>query len=78
MCGTAQDIPEKLSLRAIRANWCMLASTLLDVRTVLAVEVDWLYRIRWDIEANLRSIKAEMSMDILRWKSPVIFVDFPS
>jgi hypothetical protein len=32
--------------------------------------LDRLYRSRWNIEVDLRSIKAEMGMDLLRCKSP--------
>lgn len=67
---TYAAMPESLSVREVRVNGRVLVSTLLDVPTASAVELDQLYRRRWNIEVDLRSIKAEMGMDILRCKSP--------
>jgi len=62
-------MPETLSVREVQINGRVLVSTLLEAR-VAAAEIDQLYRSRWNIEVDLRSIKAEMGMDILRCKSP--------
>ena len=67
---TYAAMPETLSVREVRVNGRVLVTTLLDVHTASAVELDRLYRSRWNIEVDLRSIKAEMGMDILRCKSP--------
>ena len=48
----------------------MLVSTVLDPVLAPPAELERLYRSRWNIEVDLRSIKAEMGMDILRCKSP--------
>ncbi len=39
-------------------------------KLVSAAEIDELYNRRWQVEVDLRSIKAHMGMDILRAKSP--------
>lgn len=63
-------MPQSLSVREVRVNDRVLVTTLLDARTAPAGELDRLYASRWNIEVDLRSIKAEMGMDILRCKSP--------
>jgi DDE family transposase len=63
-------IPEELSVREVRINGWVLVSTMLDPSTAPRVELDRLYRSRWNIEVDLRSIKAVMGMDILRCKTP--------
>jgi hypothetical protein len=67
---TYAAMPAALSVREVRLNARVLVTTLLDERTASAAELDRLYRSRWNIEVDLRSIKAEMGMDILRCKSP--------
>jgi hypothetical protein len=64
------NTPEMLSVREVRVNGRVLVSTLLDARVATPAELDRLYGSRWNIEVDLRSIKAEMGMDILRCKSP--------
>lgn len=63
-------MPETLQVREVRVNGRVLATTLLDARVATPAELDRLYGSRWTIEVDLRSIKAEMGMDILRCKSP--------
>ena len=70
--ATYQGIPETLCVREVKVNGWILASTLLDARSAPAPELDRLYRSRWNIEVDLRSIKAVMGMDILRCKSPAM------
>lgn len=67
---TYAAMPECLSVREVRVEGRVLVSTLLDARMAPPAELDRLYRSRWNIEVDLRSIKAEMGMDILRCKSP--------
>lgn len=62
-------MPETLRVREVQVNGWVLVTTLLDA-CVAPVEIDRLYRCRWNIEVDLRSIKAEMGMDVLRCKSP--------
>ncbi len=63
-------VPEQLSVREVRINGWVLVSTILDPSTAPRIELDRLYRSRWNIEVDLRSIKAVMGMDILRCKTP--------
>ena len=69
---TYAAMPESLSVREVRVQGRVLVTTLLDARTVPAAELDRLYASRWNIEVDLRSIKAEMGMDILSCKSPAM------
>jgi Transposase DDE domain len=65
-------IPETLPVRETRVGSWMLVSTMLDPAQATPAELDRLYRSRWNIEVDLRSIKAGMGMDILRCKSPAM------
>ncbi len=47
-----------------------IATTLLDPDTVSREEIAVLYRDRWHIELDFRSIKQTMQMDILRCRTP--------
>lgn len=67
---TYARMPERLSLRQVEVAGRILVTTLTDARAVSAQEIDHLYNRRWQVEVDLRSIKAEMGMDILRAKSP--------
>jgi hypothetical protein len=67
---TYECMPERLSVRQSRVAGRILVTTLTDACSVSAPELDALYRRRWQIEVDLRSIKAEMGMDIVRAKSP--------
>lgn len=59
-------------MRLTEAGGRVLVTTLTDARTVTALDLDRLYRQRWQVEVDLRSIKAVMGMDILRAKSPAM------
>lgn len=63
-------MPETLSVREVRVNGRVLVTTLLEREIAAPDELDRLYSSRWNIEVDLRSIKAEMGMDILRCKNP--------
>lgn len=66
---TYAAIPEALEVREVRVDHRVLVTTLFDARMTPAIELKRLYRARWNIELDLRSLKAEMGMDILRCKS---------
>jgi hypothetical protein len=68
--ATYAAMPDTLRVREVRVNARVLVTTLLDGRLAPAAELDRLYGNRWNIEVDLRSIKAEMGMDILRCKNP--------
>ena len=72
-------IPETLSIRQIRyqivrkgyrTRTIVLATTLLDAPLFPREEMAALYRLRWDAEINLRSLKTMMNMDVLRCQAP--------
>ena len=72
-------IPETLSIRELgcqivrpgyRTRTITIATTLLDAELFSKDEIAKLYRLRWDAEINLRSLKTMMNMDVLRCQSP--------
>jgi hypothetical protein len=66
---TYARMPASLRLRQAEVAGRVLVTTLVDAGTVSASDIDALYRRRWQVEVDLRSIKAVMGMDILRAKS---------
>jgi hypothetical protein len=62
-------MPEHLTLRQVEVAGRILVTTLTDARSVSAHDIDALYSRRWQVEVDLRTIKAVMGMDILRAKS---------
>jgi hypothetical protein len=78
---TYRALPERLELRAVwvqvaqpgfRVERLTLVTTLLDAERVAASVLAEVYRIRWHVELDLRSIKATMQMDVLRCKTPAM------
>jgi hypothetical protein len=69
---THARMPQQLSLRLTKAAGRVLVTTLTDACSVTPLDLDRLYRQRWQVEVDLRSIKAVMGMDILRAKSPAM------
>jgi hypothetical protein len=72
-------IPATLSIREFRyrivrpgyrSRTIVVATTLLDDKRYSMAEIADLYRLRWDAEINLRSLKTMMNMDVLRCQSP--------
>lgn len=72
-------IPETLSIREFRCRIArkgyrtrtiVVATTLLDAKQFSRDEIAHLYRLRWDAEINLRSLKTMMHMDVLRCQTP--------
>jgi len=63
-------IPETMRVRETRHGCWIIVTTMLDVQEVDKAELLRLYRLRWQIELDLRSIKSVMQMDVLRCKSP--------
>lgn len=68
--ATYATLPESIIMREIRVADLTLVTTLLDANDVSKLELVDLYRQRWQIELDFRSIKTVMKMDILRCKSP--------
>lgn len=74
-------LPEELSIRELRVQVqrpgyrveeVVLVTTLLDPQEYSKEEVADLYLERWNIELDLRSIKAVMKMDVLRCEAPAM------
>lgn len=65
-------MPDALFMREVRAGGWTLVSSLLDADAVAKQELVELYRARWQVELDLRSIKTVMQMDVLRCKSPAM------
>lgn len=63
-------MPERLAMRETDRGGRVLVTTLTDAKWVSAADIDALYGRRWQVEVDLRSIKAEMGMDILRTQTP--------
>ncbi|MCH7886299.1 MAG: transposase [Planctomycetes bacterium] len=72
-------IPARLSIREfryriVRAGYrtrtIVVATTLLSEEQYSVADISQLYRLRWDVEINLRSLKTMMNMDVLRCLSP--------
>jgi hypothetical protein len=77
--GVYAALPETLTLRELRlripkgkkrTQEIVVVSTLLDAGRYAKGELEALYRLRWQAELNLRSLKTILQMDILRCKAP--------
>jgi hypothetical protein len=66
---TYESMPVRVSMRETEIGGRILVTTLADAKAVTAQNIDALYGRRWQIEVDLRSIKAEMGMDILHTQS---------
>ncbi len=61
--------PEFIEMREVEVNGGILVTTLLDPTLVSAQSLGALYKMRWNIEVDFRTIKATLEMDVLRCKS---------
>jgi hypothetical protein len=73
-----EQLPEQMTLRMVRTSRTIkgfrsrkivIITTILDPQDASADELLALYRDRWMVEVNLRSIKTTLKMEILRGKS---------
>lgn len=60
----------KLDRRGFRSKVLVLATTLLDARRYPKEDLAELYRMRWNAELDIRSLKTTLQMDVLRCKTP--------
>ena len=76
---TYHQMPESLTLRQVdtkveepgfRVRALTIVTTLVNKKSYSQSEISELYRRRWMVELDIRSIKCSMGMDILRSKSP--------
>lgn len=77
--GVYTALPQTLTLRELRlripkgrnrTQTIVIVTTLLDSGRYAKGELQALYRLRWQAELNLRSLKTTMQMDVLRCKKP--------
>jgi hypothetical protein len=61
--------PAFISMREVEVDGRILVTTLRDSKFVSARALDTLYRMRWNIEVDFRTIKATLQMDVLRCQS---------
>ena len=61
--------PEFLTMREVEVNGRILVTTMLDPKLASVVDLGALYKMRWNIEVDFRTIKATLEMDVLRCKS---------
>jgi hypothetical protein len=66
--ATYASMPATLTMREARAGGWTLVSSLTDAKAVSKSELLDLYRSRWHVELDFRSIKVAMQMDVLRCK----------
>lgn len=61
--------PEFIAMRELEVDGRILVTTLLDPGFASPRALDALYKMRWNIEVDFRTIKATLQMDVLRCKS---------
>lgn len=64
-----RELRYKIATRGWRVREVTLVTTLLDAEKYPATEVAELYRMRWQVETNLRHLKTTLRMDILHCKT---------
>ena len=62
--------PEELVLRECQVNHQVLVTTLCEHRRVSKEDLSQLYARRWNVELDLRNLKATTGMDVLRCQTP--------
>ena len=61
--------PAFITMREVEVNGRVLVTTLLDATFASVNALGRLYKMRWNIEVDFRTIKATLEMDVLRCKS---------
>lgn len=61
--------PAFIVMREVEVNGRILVTTLCDPKFVSTRALDALYKMRWNIEVDFRTIKSTLQMDVLRCKS---------
>lgn len=65
-----REVSVKIAERGFRVESFVVVTTLLDPQPYPAVELARLYRRRWLVELDIRSIKSTLNLDVLRCKTP--------
>lgn len=66
---TYAGMPESLTMREVRTGGWTLVTTLTDAKVVSKPQLLDLYRSRWHVELDFRSIKDSIQMNVLRCES---------
>lgn len=64
------DLPDTITVREFSVKGIVYVTTLLSTKTYPKKELAALYQQRWKIELDLRTIKTNMGMEMLRCKTP--------
>ncbi len=64
------DLPESITVREFSVNGRIYVTTLLNAKIFYKQELAMLYKQRWKIELDFRSIKTNMGMEMLLCKTP--------
>jgi hypothetical protein len=64
------DLPELITVREFRVKGIVYVTTLLNAKQFNKQELASLYKERWKIELDFRTIKTHMGMEMLRCKTP--------
>lgn len=67
---TLREVRVRVRQRGFRVKSLVVVTTLLDAEEFSAEAIADLYRLRWQAELNLRSLKTVLTMDHLRCKTP--------
>ena len=65
-----RELRRRIVRKGYRTRLLLIATTLIDAELYSGEDLAALYRVRWDAEINLRSLKSVMQMDVLRGKTP--------
>lgn len=66
-----QELPEGIWVREVQVGRRQLVTTL-NTQQATPAQLDALYKMRWNIEVDFRSLKAGMEMDVLHTKTPAM------
>ncbi len=69
---TVRELRVRIGQRGFRTRVLVVVTTLLDAESFSHAELAGLYRCRWHVELDLRSIKLTLKMDVLRCKTPAM------
>ena len=65
-----REVQVRVTERGFRVQSLVVVTTLLDSKTYSADELAALYRRRWLVELDLRTLKSTLKLDVLRCKTP--------
>jgi hypothetical protein len=69
-----RELRVRVEKRGFRTKHFVVVTSLLDAKKYSCGEIAGLYRARWNVELDIRSIKQTLRMDVLRCKSPELVV----